>query len=154
MSYATTANVFARCPETVDSAQVATSDSGTLTTLCTALLATNYARVNSRLSSRYSVPIVLATSPLAYAVVKDIERDLTAADLIDHIRESVSDNWQVLWYARNLRQRAEDLLAELVSGATLLSDAVESTVEGGAIEDGETVDSLVAIPWFERGDNF
>lgn len=80
--------------------------------------------VETALSARYTVPLVVGTSPNAYAVVQRLCARLVAARAIMAHRAQDVDE-QAAWYARDLeRQVLRQLDAYQKGNALLPSDAV------------------------------
>jgi len=147
MSYATVADVEARLPRTVRS-------EGEYLDFLAARLEQTYQDLNGRLSDRYSTPVSQTTSPEFYSLLQGLQADLVAADVIEYVREAADDGEAALWYARQLRERATDLLDRLAAGSGAPDDAV--LLDAGGIDDGydalDSEDQDALEPFFKRSD--
>ena len=147
MSYATLADVEARLPRTVRS-------EGEYLDFLAQRLQQAYHEINARLAERYSVPVSQATSPQFYSLLRAIQADLVAADVIKYVREAAGDSEAALWYADHLRERAENALNRLAEGTDTPPDAV--LAGSGGIDDGydalDATDQAALEPFFRRSD--
>ena len=144
MSYATWEQIGTRIPETIEIAQSKE--------VLDEKQAANYRLINDRLATRWSTPVSATVSPVFYAQVGYIEADLTAADVIEYAREAASDDDNVRWHAKEMRQRAEELLKAFATGGAVPPDGVSTGA--AAVDDGLTAsdvaDGEAAAPYFTR----
>ena len=117
-----------------------------------------YGWVNTRLGVRFVVPVVEVTSPIFFSIVAGIEARLTAADIIDRIRDDGKDMPDIR--AEQLRGTAERMLTTLLEPSNAVpEDAVELWDDGADISatsryravDGFTT-STASTPFFTRED--
>mgnify|MGYP001559253977 FL=1 len=114
--------------------------------------------VNARLGVRFVVPVVELTSPIFYSIVAGIEARLTAADIIDRVRDDGKDMPDIR--AEQLRGTAERMLATLVEPSNAApEDAVELGDDGADITESSryrAVDGFTTAtapdPFFTRDD--
>ena len=135
-------------------------DSPALQTQAGDLLQPAYRHINARLGERYVTPIVLADSPNAYAWATDVHAKLVAGQSLVAVRALQGEEGEATWYADRLIKDAEDALTAAVAGTINLSDAVDSTDDGGEfrVTDGysdltSTEQGYIA-PWFKRSDTW
>jgi hypothetical protein len=117
-------------------------------------------RIDSKLGERYTVPLVLATSPVAYAWAKDLNAKFVAGHAMVAARALMGEEGEATWYPDRLLKEAEADLAAAASGAVYLTDAVLSTTEGGEFRATDGYSSLSTTnqgyiaPWFKRSDSW
>jgi len=124
------------------------------------LLAPEYRSINARLGERYVVPLTLADHPNAYAWATDLHAKFVAAKAMVAVRSLQGQEDGATWYPDRLLEEAEKDLQDAVEGRISLTDAVESSTEGGEFQahdgysDLTTTEQGYLEPWFTRHDTW
>lgn len=110
--------------------------------------------VENALSVHYTVPVTVATSPNAYAVVQRLCARLVAARaLLNHRSMDAQD---AVWYARELEAEVLAQLAAYRKGEALLPDDAVVNPDPPGVNADDGYDSLTTTqqnsiePWFTR----
>ena len=148
-TYITENDVLSRCP--IDFASIFAAQPVMYLDRTTA----RTAQVEMLISTKYQIPITLAQSPRAYAVISSIIADFVAGDMLQQIRQEELDMPdKVSGYAGGiLIARAQALLDKIVSGMIELYDALENVTSSSVTIDGLT-DETEAVPFFTRAMEF
>ncbi len=135
-------------------------NSEALENLAADLLDAEYRSINAKLGERYIVPFILADSPTAYALAKDLNAKFVAAKAMIAVRALQGDEDTATWYPDRLLEEANAALEQAAAGALYLSDAILSTTEGtefratDGYSDLSTTEQGYIDPWFERHDTW
>lgn len=145
MAYCTTADLYANVPGLTANNQKAPAS------FLNDVISRKCEFINSMISSQYEVPVVLADSPAAFLILKDICIELSKLAIADKLDISVVQGKGDQKMAKNqIPTTAMDTLELIRQGKFPLRDAVPCNCEGAFPTSEYDVTQVEGIPWTER----